>query len=228
MVQKKFKEAVEEANTIYPEFLDKFGPDHQLTMQLLTTRAQSEGSLGMFDESVKDDMAIYNISVKKQGPLSFYAIATLSDAAVAQCRAKHLLEGEANARNAHSAAVQAFGPQSALANGTALPLANCLIDMGRLQEAAQYLKNIDAKAVAQLSGDPDWGAGVLLAQADIAARQGDYKQARLYIDRVKPVFSRPEAESYQRHKMDEVSQTIDNHLRSSASRPASKSVASLQ
>jgi serine/threonine-protein kinase len=51
MVQKKFKEAVEEANTIYPEFLDKFGPDHQLTMQLLTTRAQSEGSLGMFDES---------------------------------------------------------------------------------------------------------------------------------------------------------------------------------
>ena len=49
----------------------------------------------------------------KQGPLSFYSIATLSDASVGQCRANHLLEGEANARKAHDAAAKAFGPQSA-------------------------------------------------------------------------------------------------------------------
>jgi eukaryotic-like serine/threonine-protein kinase len=63
--------SIDEANTVYPDFLTKFGPDHQLTMQLLTTRAQSEGSLGLFDDSVRDDLAIHKIAVKKQGSLSF-------------------------------------------------------------------------------------------------------------------------------------------------------------
>ena len=111
MIQKKFREAVDEANAIYPDFLKKLGPDHQLTMQLLATRAQSEGSIGLFDDSVRDDLLVYGMAVTKQGPLSFYSIATLSDASVGQCRANHLVEGEANARKAHDAAAKAFGPQ---------------------------------------------------------------------------------------------------------------------
>ncbi len=211
MVQRKFKEAIDEADAVYPDFLAKFGPDHQLTMQLLTTRAQSEGSLGLFDDSMRDDLAIHEIAVKKQGPLSFYSIATLSDAAEAQCRAGHLQEGEANARKAHDAAVQAFGPQSALAGGIALPLANCLIALGRLQEASQYLQNLDIKAIAQLTGDPDWGAGVTLAQAEISVRQKEYAQAEKYLVSVQPIFSRPDAEAYQKKKMFELAAMLRNH-----------------
>ncbi len=67
MIERKFHESVQEADAIYPAFLAKFGADHQLTMQLLTTRAQSEGSLGLYEDSVRDDLAIYGVSVKKQG-----------------------------------------------------------------------------------------------------------------------------------------------------------------
>jgi len=169
--------------------------------------------MGLFDDSVRDDLAIYDIAVKKQGPLSFYAIATLSDAAEGQCRARYLDEGLANARKAHAAAVQAFGPQAGLAGGTSLPLANCLIGLGQLQEASQYLSNLDTKAIAQLTGDPDWGAGVTLAQAEIAYRTGDYAQARKFLDLVQPVFSRPDAEAYQKRKMDELSEMTTSHLR---------------
>ena len=211
MIEKEFPESVEEANAIYPDFLTNFGPDHQLTMQLLTTRAQSEGSMGLFDDSVRDDLAIYGISVKKQGPLSFYSIATLSDAAVAQCRANHLHEGELNARKAHDSAIKAFGPQSPLAQGTSLPLANCLIGLGKLDEASKYLKDIDTQAVVQLAGDPDWGAGVSLAQAEIAARQGDFVQAQKLVESVRAVFSRSDAEAYQKHKMDEISELTSKH-----------------
>ena len=206
MIEKKFKEAIDEANAVYPDFLAKFGPDHQLTMQLLSTRAQSEGSLELFDDSVRDDLAIHEIALKKQGPLSFYSIATLSDAGEAQCRAGHLQEGEANARKAHDAAVQAFGPRSGIAGGIALPLANCLIALGRLQEAAQYLQNLDIKAITQLTGDPDWGAGVTLAQAEISVRQHDYAQAEKYLASVRPVFSRPDAEAYQKKKLIELTE----------------------
>jgi DNA-binding winged helix-turn-helix (wHTH) protein/serine/threonine protein kinase len=48
MIQNKNVEAVKEANAIYPAFVAALGPDHELTMQLLTTRAQSEGSLEMW------------------------------------------------------------------------------------------------------------------------------------------------------------------------------------
>ncbi len=213
MVQKKFRESIDETNAIYPDFIAKFGPDHQLTMQLLSTRAQSEGSLGLFDDSVRDDLAIHEIAVKRQGTLSFYSIATLSDAAEAQCRAGHLQEGELNARKAHDDAVQAFGAQSALASGIALPQANCLIGLGKLQEASQLLANLNIKAASQLTGDPDWGAGVTLAEAEIAVRQGAYTRAQQYLDTVRPVFSRPDAEAYQRRKMDELSDLTSSRLR---------------
>ncbi len=205
MIERKFRESVQEANDIYPIFVSKLGPDHELTMQVLTTRAQSEGSLGMFDDTVRDDLAIYSASVKKQGPLSFYSIATLSDASEAQCRGEHFVDGERNARQALEAAVRAFGPRSALAQGISLPLANCLIGLGKLQDASKLLDAIDSKVVVQLTGDPDWGAGVTLARAEIALRQGRNLEAVKYLESVRPVFSRADAEAYQRRKMDDLS-----------------------
>ncbi len=77
MIQNKHEEAVKEANAIYPEFIARLGPDHELTMQLLSTRAQSEGSLELWDDAIRDDLAIHELAVRKQGPLSFFAIATL-------------------------------------------------------------------------------------------------------------------------------------------------------
>jgi predicted negative regulator of RcsB-dependent stress response len=213
MIQSKYQDAVKEANSVYPDFLAKFGPDHELTMQLLATRAQSEGSLGMFEDSTRDDLAIYNIALQKQGPASFYAIATLSDAAVAQCRSNHLAEGELNARTAHDNSIKAFGPQAGLTGGTALTLANCLIAQGKLQEASKLLAQIDSKVVAQLTGDPDWEASVNLAQAEIALRQGNYSQAKKLIESSRPAFSRPDAEAYQKNKLDSLSTEIDAHLR---------------
>ena len=88
MIQNKYVDAVKEANAIYPGFVAALGPDHELTMQLLTTRAQSEGSLGMWNDAIRDDMAIYDLAVQKQGALSFFAIATLSDASLAMCRSR--------------------------------------------------------------------------------------------------------------------------------------------
>lgn len=211
MIEKKFPESVAEANAIYPLFLTNFGPEHQLTMQLLTTRAQSEGSIGLFDDSTRDDLTIYDVSVKKQGPLSFYSIATLSDASVAQCRAGHFADGENNARKAHEAATKAFGPRSALAGGTSLPLANCLIALGKLDEASKLLKEIDARSVAQLSGDPDWGAGIALAQAEIDVRKSNYDAAKKNIEAVRPVFTRPDAEVYQKRKLETLAEMVQRH-----------------
>jgi eukaryotic-like serine/threonine-protein kinase len=209
MIEKKHAEAIQETTAIYPEFVSRLGPDHELTMQLLATRAQSEANLGLWDDAVRDDLAIYNLAVRKQGPLSFFAVATLTDAALAQCRAGHDRDGEANARKAYEASVKAFGARAALTGATAYTLASCLINPGKLDEAATLLQQIDVAPVTQLTGDPDWGAGVTLAQAEIAYRRRNYDAARAYVQTVTPVFTRKDAEPFQKNAFESLKAALE-------------------
>jgi serine/threonine protein kinase/DNA-binding winged helix-turn-helix (wHTH) protein len=212
MIQNKHAEAVREAASIYPEFVSRLGPDHELTMQLLATRAQSEGSLELWDDAIRDDLAIYDLAVHKQGPLSFFAVATLSDAALAQCRAQRYRDGESNARKAHESSAKAFGLRAALTEAAADTLATCLIGLGKLDQAGTLLQQIDVSAVAQLTGDPNWGAGVSLEQAEIAYRRHDYDAARGYIQTITPIFTRKDAEPYQKRTFETLKAALDRRL----------------
>lgn len=198
MIQNKHKESVAETTAIYPAYVARLGEDHELSMQVLTTRAQSEGALGMWDAAIRDDLKIHELAVKKQGPRSFFAIATLSDASLAQCRAGRPAEGASNAGRAYDASRQAFGPRAGLTGGVAHSLASCLIELGQLDRASQLLADIDGPAVAQLAGDKDWYANVELSLADIALRRSDRAAARKHLDAAAPVFQRPEAEAFQK------------------------------
>jgi hypothetical protein len=153
---------------------------------------------------MQDDMTVYKLAVQKQGPLSFFAIAALSDGAQAQCRSGRYVEGEPNARKAWEASAQAFGPRAGLTGGAAETLASCLIGAGKLPGASQLLQGIDMRAVAQLTGFPDWFANVALEQGEIAFRQGDYAAAKKYLEAARPLLSRPDAEAYQKHAMEKL------------------------
>lgn len=201
MIERKHEEAVKETTAIYPAFVARLGPDHELTMQLLTTRAQSEGALGSWSDAVKDDMAVYDLAVKKQGPLSFFSIATLSDASLAMCRAGNYRDGEANAQKAYESSSKAFGARAGLTGGTADTLAECMLGTGKLDKAGQLLDQMDIAAVTQLAGDPNIGAGVQLLKAEIAFRKGDFASARKMLAAVTPVFTSKDAEPYQRHRV---------------------------
>ena len=211
MIQNKNAEAVDETNKIYPEFVAKLGPDHELTMQVLATRAQCEGWLGRFDDATRDGLQLHQLAVQKQGQQSFFAIASLSDASLAQCRGGHLAQGEANARTSYLASKKAFGDKAGLTGGAADTLANCLIERGQFDEASRLLDGIDAKAVAQLAGIPDWSANINLARAEIAYRRGDYATARKEIQPAVPVFSRADAEPYQKHKLESLQSAVNEH-----------------
>ncbi len=209
MIEKKYPDAVKEANSIYPEFVSQLGPDHELTMQLQATRAQSEGSLELWDDAIRDDLAIHALAVRKQGPLSFFAVATLTDASLAQCRAGRYREGESNARAAYESSTKGFGPHAGLTGATADTLASCLIGLGKLDDASALLQQIDVPVVAQLTGDPDWGAGVTLERAEIAYRHRDYEAARSYVATVAPVFTRKDAEAYQKRAFESLKAALD-------------------
>ncbi|MBS1858993.1 MAG: winged helix-turn-helix domain-containing protein [Acidobacteria bacterium] len=209
MVEGKNREAVDLANRIYPEYRARLGEDHELTMQLLTTRAQCEGSLELWAEAIRDDLAIHRIATHKQGAASFFAVATLSDAALAQCRSGRLAEGEVNARQAWETARKGFGERTGLTGGTAYTLASCDIGLGKLEEASRLLAGIDTEQVAQLASFKDWFANVELAEAEIAYRQGDRTGGRKHLEAARPVFTRPDAEAYQRHTLEALTASLE-------------------
>jgi DNA-binding winged helix-turn-helix (wHTH) protein len=196
MVEGKHAAAVEQANAIYPRMLARLGADHEMTLQLLTTRAQSEGILERWSDAIRDDLGVHDIAVRKQGPKSFFAVAALSDAATAQCRGGQLAEGIRNAETAHRFAADGFG-KAALTDATAYTVAACQIGAGRYADALKNLQGIDRAAVAQLAADPQWGANVDLALAQIAAARRHPSEARRFLDASAPAFSAASAEPYQ-------------------------------
>ena len=141
--------------------------------------------------------------------MSFFSVATLSDASLAMCRAGNFKDGESNARKAYEASAKAFGPRAGLTGGTADTLADCLIGLNKLDEAARLLDNMDIPAVSQLAGDPNIGAGVQLLRAEIAYRKGDYATARKDVDAVTPVFTRKDAEAFQRYTLETLTAELD-------------------
>ena len=211
MIQNKNADAVDETTKIYPAFVAKLGRDHELTMQVLATRTQCEGAIGKFEDATRDGLELHELAVQKQGASSFFAIASLSDASMAQCRAGHFAEGEINARNAYEASRKAFGDHAGLTGGAADTLAACLVEQNKLDEAAKLLDTIDSKAVAQLAGVPDWSANLDLARAEIAYRRGDYDTARKTVQPAIAVFSRADAEPYLKHKLETLLTALDQH-----------------
>jgi hypothetical protein len=208
MVGNKLQEAVDETTRLYPAYVAKLGEQHELSMQLLSTRAACEGALGRYDDSLRDDLKVYDLAVKKSGAESYFAIATLSDAALAQARGGHLQEAEASARKAYEAASRGFGPRAGLTGGAAHTLADCLIDEGKLDEAGKLLANIDVAAVAQLTGSKDWGAAVEFSEAKLAYRKGDLEAARKHLAAAAPVYGRPDAERYQRKALEKLTAAL--------------------
>ena len=208
MIEAKYQDGIKEANAIYPLYIARLGEEHALTMQLVSTRAQCEGSMERWDDAIRDDLKIHQLAVAKQGAGSFYAVASLSDTALAQCRGGHYVEGERNAREAYDLAVKAFGLKTGLAGGTADTLAGCLIGLDRLDEAEHLLDGIDAKAVAQLTGVKDWSTN--LARAEIALKRNDYAVAHMFLDAAKPMIARADTEPYLKKKAASIEATL-NH-----------------
>jgi serine/threonine-protein kinase len=208
LTQGKFSAAIQEVNAIYPELLNRLGPDHETITTVLGTRAAAEGSLGLWDDAARDDLAMHEISARTR-PDSFFAIASLSDGALSQCRAEHYPEGGANARKAFDQSTRVFGPHSAAAGGCAYALSVCLVGSNKLNEASELLRGIDIDAVTQLSGDSTVAASIKLLDAEIAARRGDYALARKYLEEAAPTIEAPNAGAGEKQALARVRRSLD-------------------
>ncbi len=213
MAQGKHADAVRETAALYPRMMATFGPSHELTLQTLATKAQSEGALQEFGAAERDDLQLANLAVAKQGAGSFFAIAGFADASTAECRSGRIAEGLQNAGFAYQSALKAFGPKAGLTGASAYTLANCEIKAQRFDDAEKLLNSFDVAVVSQLTADADWGANVDLSRAEIALARHDLVGASRQLQLAAPALTKPLVpDPYQKRVYLALRSTVDASL----------------
>lgn len=202
LYQRRFADAVTTLSAVLPLMRQQLGSDHRLVQQTLAARVEAYGDLGDYRASIADGRALYAIALKQQGLHAFRPIVALSDLATSECRAPDLAHGVADAREAYRASLEAFGAKAALTQGVAVALAQCLIEAGQDAAAAPLIAHIDRKAVAELASDSDWGANVDLAQAEIAAHAGRWKDAAASLHAAAVAYASPQSDVFQHRKFE--------------------------
>lgn len=190
----KFPEAVRETTQVYPVLLQELGEYHEMTLQILATRAAAEGGLRHWDDAIRDDLLVYSRSLHKHTPSRWFTVSALSDAAMSECKVRNFREGETKARQAHKLAVELYGSRDPLTGGTAYSLASCLVGRAQWREAADLLHTINVSEVEQLSGDPSTSSAIALLQTETAVRLNDFTSARQYLKSAAPILNEPDAD----------------------------------
>jgi len=202
LYQGRFADAVETLSAVLPLMRRQLGPDHRLVQQTLAARVEAYGNLGDYRASIADGRELYAIALKQQGLHAFRTIGALSDMATSECRAPDVASGVADARKAYRASLEAFGAKAALTQGVAVAFAQCLIEAGQDAAAAPLIAHIDRKAVAELASDPNWGANVDLAHAEIAAHAGRWKDAAISLRAAAVAYASPQSDVFQHRKFE--------------------------
>ncbi|MBV8896493.1 MAG: winged helix-turn-helix domain-containing protein [Acidobacteriaceae bacterium] len=216
-VQGKYGEAIQEADRIYPLLAAKLGTDNEAPMRVLGVRAASEGHLALWDRAIRDDLAIYDVAVRKQGQIAFFPVATLSDAGLSECRAGRYSAGTQKTRRAYEQSKQ-IPKQTGMTGATAYAWAYCLIGEDKLDEAATRLEEIDIQAVTHLTGEQSVAGDVALAKGRIALRRGNYEAALKYSQAAALAFAGSGVDETDRRELRQLQQAIAKLSRGASSR----------
>lgn len=182
------REMVAGADALLPLFEKRYGPDHRLTLALLSGRGDSLMELGRYDDAAADARRVWQAAGRVAGPKSYQALVGHVDFAIDRCRGARAAEGLAEIRQASADVEAAFGRDYPLAHAVRYHTAECLLALGRTGEAKALLPTIDRAKVAELVGDPGWGGNIDLAEAEIALTEGDKAGARALVAKAEPAF----------------------------------------
>jgi eukaryotic-like serine/threonine-protein kinase len=211
--ERKYKEAIEETTLSYPRFVRLLGPASHYTLQTLATRAAAEGQIKDYDDSIHDDLAIYQLARSSPSAMTFQ-IESLDDAAMSECRIHRFSSGIDHARQAYRQTKSESGTLPALMGASAFALAECLLsrhessgpkhDEAALTEIKDVLGSIDVDAVTHFSADPSFQGVMEVAEARLNLAEKQYDAARRMVDKARPFFVGPNADAYEKEALNRV------------------------
>lgn len=171
------EEALRASEPLLASMRARFGDNHRFTLALHSTRFESFAALGRYDDAAGEAERVWRGAAAQAGPQSHQALVGQNDYAVALCQTARRAHGAAVAQEALSATQRAFGADYSLSHVIRFYTAECLVANRRYAEAGALLDGLDRQKAADLTGRPEFGAGVDLALAEIALARGDRSAA---------------------------------------------------
>jgi non-specific serine/threonine protein kinase len=176
----------------------RFGPDHRFTLGLHSTRFESYAALGRYDAAAREAERVWKGAAAQAGPASHQALVGQVDYASALCQTARKGEALGIASDALATVRSAFGADYPLTHVIRYFTAECMIANRRFADAGALLRGLDRNAVAQLIGNPDVGAAVDLAEAEIAFGQGDRAGAKRLVTKAAATLAKGQDRAAQR------------------------------
>lgn len=167
------EEALRASTPLLAAMHARFGDNHRFTLALHSTRFESYAALGRYEDAAREAERVWRGAAALAGPQSHQALGGQNDYAVALCQTAQRGRGVTVAQDALASARQAFGADYPLTHVIRFYTAECLIANRRYAEAGALLDGLDRRKAADLTGRPEFGAGVDLALAEIALARGD-------------------------------------------------------
>ena len=172
------EEAIRASTPLLAAMRARFGDNHRFTLALHSTRFESFAARGRYDDAAREAERVWRGAAMLAGPQSHQALGGQNDYAVALCQTAQRGRGLTVAQDALASVRQAFGADYPLTHVIRFYTAECLIANRRFTEAGALLDGLDRQKAADLTGRPEFGAGVDLALAEIALARGDRATAR--------------------------------------------------
>lgn len=174
----RHEEALRDSTPLLAAMRARFGDNHRFTLALHSTRFESYAALGLYDEAAREAERVWQGAAAQAGAQSHQALVGQIDYASALCRTAQRGRGLTIAQDALSSVRQAFGADYPLTHVIRFYTAECLIANRRYADAGALLDGLDRQKAADLTGRPEFGAGVDLTLAEIALARGDRATAQ--------------------------------------------------
>lgn len=174
----RHKEVLDGTTPLIAAMQKQLGPAHRLTLAMHSTRFESFSALGRYDEAAREAKSVWDGATAQGGPTSHQALVGQIDYAASLCQTARRADGMVVAQRALGSVRSAFGTAYPLTHTIAYYTAECLIVNRRYPEARALLESVDAKKVAELTGQRNFSARLHLAQAESAFEMGDRKHAQ--------------------------------------------------
>lgn len=196
------QDALNESASLLAAMQKRFGANHRFTLALHSTRFESYAALGRYDEAAREAERVWKGAAAQAGPSSHQALVGQVDYASALCQTARKDEALGIANDALAAVRSAFGADYPLTHVIRYFTAECMIANRRFADAGALLRGLDRSAVAQLIGNPDVGAAVDLAEAEIAFGQGDRAGAKRLVTKAAATLAKGQDEAARRRVAD--------------------------
>jgi non-specific serine/threonine protein kinase len=194
--QQRRAEAIALLQRAYTGLAARLGERHRMALNALDLLAETQFDAHDYDAAYTGWQQVHAGYVALLGERSSAAVTTQTNLGMARLHAGRAADAEPLLRAAWRQLGEEAGDEVPRVQGIRYHLADCLLDLGRVGEAAPLLERLDVDSLNVAEQQPDWPALIDYQRGRIALARGAWPQARALLAGAAAALAPHDAEAH--------------------------------